>query len=156
MAGQLQSEIQQTKPFESLEEEALLNIARTADQTAQVVSNLLKPFGLSGTQYNVLRILRGAGESGHACSEIGRRMVAHDPDVTRLLDRLEARGFVVRQRDLKDRRVIIARITPAGLGLLDQLDEPIREGSQRTIGHLGEEKLRMLIDLLELIRSGGI
>src|SRR4029079_5455628 len=98
MAGRLQKEIQQTRPFGSLEEEAFLGLQRTADALARRAYDVLKPSGLSATQYNVLRILRGAGEAGLACGEIGERMITRDPDITRLLDRLEARHLIARAR----------------------------------------------------------
>ena len=99
MARPLQDEIRQRKPFDSLEEEAVLNVLRTADVLLQRLTTVLKPFKLSHSQYNVLRILRGAGPEGLACREIGERMITRDPDITRLLDRLEARGLLTRTRD---------------------------------------------------------
>src|ERR1700730_9772877 len=113
-----QSEIKQTKPFGSVEEEAFLALQRTADQLQGRVAEWLKAFGLSPTQYNALRILRGAGEGGVACSEMADRMINRDPDITRLLDRLEKRGLARRSRDSKDRRIINAYITREGLQLL--------------------------------------
>ena len=153
MVARLQDEIKRQKPFESLEQEALLNVLRTADALMQRVSAVLKPFKLSHSQYNVLRILRGAGPDGLACREIAERMVTRDPDITRLLDRLEARGLVRRARDEKDRRVVVARVTPEGLRILAQLDEPIEEVDRRQLTHLGKQRLQMLIQLLELVRE---
>ncbi len=153
MAGRLQAEIKQKRPFQRLEEEAFVNLERTADALLQGVAGTLKPAGLSPTQYNVLRILRGAEPAGLACREIGKRMINRDPDVTRLLDRLEDRGLVVRARDRADRRVITTRITAEGLRLLRQFDEPMAQAHIRQLGHLGEARLRLLIDLLELARS---
>jgi DNA-binding MarR family transcriptional regulator len=153
MAGHLQSQIMQQKPFQSLEEEAFLNVLRTADVLMQRLSTALKPFKLSHSQYNVLRILRGAGAEGLACQEVAARMISRDPDITRLLDRLEARGLVTRTRDQKDRRVVMARITPEGLALLAQLDGPIGEVDRRQLEHLGERRLRSLIQLLEVARE---
>jgi DNA-binding MarR family transcriptional regulator len=153
MIARLQGEIKQQKPFESLEQEALLNVLRTADALMQRLSAVLKPFKLSHSQYNVLRILRGAGPDGLACREIAERMVTRDPDITRLLDRLETRGLVRRTRDEKDRRVIMARITPEGLRILAQLDEPIEDLDRRQLTHLGKQRLQMLIQLLELVRE---
>lgn len=148
-----QGEITPQKAFESLEQEALLNVLRTADALMQRLSAVLKPFKLSHSQYNVLRILRGAGPDGLACREIAERMVSRDPDITRLLDRLERRGLVRRTRDEKDRRVIMARIAPEGLRILAQLDEPIEEVDRRQLTHLGKQRLQMLIQLLELVRE---
>jgi DNA-binding MarR family transcriptional regulator len=155
MRRQLQTEILQQKPFESLEQEALLNVLRTADVLMQRLTAVLKPFKLSHSQYNVLRILRGAGSDGLACQEIGERMISRDPDITRLLDRLEARGLVTRTRDQKDRRVVTARITSEGLRILAQLDGPIAQVDRRQLEHLGEQRLRSLIQLLEVAREPG-
>src|SRR5262245_55267031 len=154
MAKRLGEEIRRQKPFESLEEEAVLNVLRTADVLLRRITAVLKPFKLSHSQYNVLRILRGAGPAGLACREIGERMITHDPDVTRLLDRLEARGLLIRARNQKDRRVIMARITPEGQRLLEALDQPIAEADRQPLQHLGEQRLRALIELLELARHG--
>ena len=155
MARRLREEIQQQKPFESLEQEAVLNVLRTADVLLQRIAAVLKPFRLSHSQYNVLRILRGAGPEGLACREIGRRMITRDPDITRLLDRLEARGLLTRTRDQQDRRVITARITSEGRSLVGALDQPIAEADCQPLRHLGERRLRTLIRLLELARDGG-
>jgi DNA-binding MarR family transcriptional regulator len=155
MVRQLREEIPQQKPFESLEQEAVLNVLHTADVLLQRITAVLKPFKLSHSQYNVLRILRGAGPEGLACREIGERMITRDPDITRLLDRLEARGLLTRTRDQKDRRVITARITPEGGRLLEALDQPIAEVDRQPLQHLGEQRLRTLIQLLELARDRG-
>jgi DNA-binding MarR family transcriptional regulator len=152
--GRLQKEIKQTKPFASLEEEAFLSLQRTADALAHRASQVLKPHGLSATQYNVLRILRGAGENGLACREVGERMITHDPDITRLLDRLEARELIVRMRSKEDRRVIVTRITPAGLVLLKKLDHGTAEFPRRLMGHLGAARLRSLMRTLDALRAG--
>ncbi len=138
-----------------LEEEAFVSLARTADSLLQGVVATLKTAGLSATQYNVLRILRGARPDGLACREIGERMITRDPDVTRLLDRLEQRGLVARTRERDDRRVITTRITDEGLRLLQQLDQPIADMHAQQLGHLGETKLRTLLTLLEEARSKG-
>jgi DNA-binding MarR family transcriptional regulator len=135
----LREEIQQQKPFESLEEEAVLNVLRTADVLRQRITAVLKPFKLSHSQYNVLRILRGAGLEGLACREIGERMITRDPDITQLLDRLESRGLLTRTSDQKDRRVITARITSEGLRLLEALDQPITKVDRQPLQHLGEQ-----------------
>jgi DNA-binding MarR family transcriptional regulator len=155
MSRRLREEIQQQKPFESLEQEAVLNVLHTADVLLQRITAVLKPFKLSHSQYNVLRILRGAGPEGLACREIGKRMITRDPDITRLLDRLEARGLLTRTRDQKDRRVITARITSEGRRLLEALDQPIGEVDRQPLQHLGEQRLRTLIQLLELARNRG-
>jgi DNA-binding MarR family transcriptional regulator len=150
----LQAELKQKIPFISSEQEAYLSLLRTADALQAQVEARLKDFGLTGTQYNSLRILRGAGPEGLPCREIGKRMITHDPDVTRLLDRLEDRGFVERLRAKQDRRVIYGRITAAGLKLLREMDTPIEKYGREMLRHVGQEKLKQLIDLLELVRVG--
>ena len=155
MAGKLQKEIKQTRPFRSAETEVVLNVQRTAEYLMTGVAEVLKPAGLSPTQYNVLCILRGAcrdSAGGFACREIGDRMVTRDPDVTRLLDRLEARGLLKRERQKDDRRVIKTCITDEGLKLVNSLDAPMIELHRKQLGHLGQEKLRTLNDLLEAAR----
>jgi DNA-binding MarR family transcriptional regulator len=153
VAKNIQSEIQQTKPFNTLEDEALVSLQRTADQLHWRLSEMLKPHGLSPTQYNALRILRGARDEGRACSEIAERMVNRDPDITRLVDRLERRGLVARSREGRDRRVITTRITPAGMDLLESLDRPVEDFNRKMLGPLGEKQLRTLIQLLEAARE---
>lgn len=124
-------------------------LQRSADRLQGRFANWLKPSGLSPTQYNTLRILRGAAEQGLPCSEIGERMITRDPDVTRLVDRLAKRGLVTRSHDKKDRRVVRAMITAAGLEQLRKLDAPLQGFLRRLLGHLDEPHLRQLIDLLE-------
>jgi len=136
-----------------LEDQVFFGLLRTADALLRDVERTLKPQELSHTQYNVLRILRGAGPGGLACREIGERMLTRDPDITRLLDRLEARGLVTRERQAKDRRVVKTRITPAGLRLLAALDEPIRTLHRRQMRHLSPARLRVLLELLEEVRE---
>lgn len=152
-ARSIQDEIKQNKPFPSLEAEAALALLRTADQLEARVAEVLKPHGLSPTQYNALRILRGAGAEGLPCSEIGERMISRDPDITRLLDRLERRGLVARSRDPEDRRVVKAQILPPGLVLLKSLDRPLEQFQRASLGHLGERRLRELIRLLGTARQ---
>jgi DNA-binding MarR family transcriptional regulator len=153
VAKSIQSEIQQTKPFSTLEEEALVSLQRTADQMHWRMSEMLKEHGLSPTQYNALRILRGAKDEGRACSEIADRMINRDPDITRLVDRLERRGLVARSREGRDRRVITTHITSAGLTLLESLDHPIEDFNRKLLGPLGEQRLRTLIQLLDAARE---
>ncbi len=153
MSRGLQAELKQNLPFTSREEEAYLSLLRTADALQAQVENKLKEFGLTGTQYNALRILRGAGTEGLPCREIGERMITHDPDITRLLNRLENRGFVERTRARHDRRVIYGKITAAGLKLLRELDAPIEKHSREMLRHVGQKKLKQLIELLELVRG---
>ena len=152
----LQAELKQNVPFTSREQEAYLSLLRTADALQTRVESWLKAFGLTGTQYNALRILRGAGPEGLPCREIGERMIKHDPDITRLLNRLEHRGLVERTRARHDRRVIYGKITAAGLKLLREMDNPIERYGREMLGHVGQEKLKELITLLELVRGGRV
>jgi DNA-binding MarR family transcriptional regulator len=136
----------------SLEEAAFLDLLRTTDMLSRGLVTILKPEDLSPTQYNVLRILRGAAE-GLPCGEIAKRMITRDPDITRLLDRLEKRGLISRSREARDRRTVMARITGAGLKLLARLDEPVQEAHRKQLGHLGRERIRLLTGLLREARS---
>ncbi len=133
------------------EEAAFLDLLRTADRLGRGVAGVLRAEGLSSTQYNVLRILRGAPE-GLSCGEIGDRMITRDPDITRLLDRLEKRHLISRSREAKDRRTVVTRIAPAGLTLLARLDAPVRQAHRRQLAHLGARKLRKLMQLLREAR----
>src|SRR5207302_9689773 len=126
------------------EEAAFLALLRTCDLLSRGPAQFLKSEDLSPTQYNVLRILRGAPPAGLPCGEIASRMITRDPDITRLLDRLEKRELISRCRETKDRRTVMARITPEGLELLARLDEPVQAGHRRQLGHLGRERLRLL------------
>lgn len=155
MTSLLQEEILQTRPFVSLEEETFLNLQRTANALLQIFGRSLKGYELTPTQYNVLRILRGSHPGKLTCGDIGDRMVTPDPDVTRLLDRLEKRRLVVRTRDAVDRRVVRAGITSTGLNLLEELDGPVPAWLTGCLGHLGEADLQNLIDLLEKARQQG-
>lgn len=133
------------------EEAAFLDLLRTTDILARRLVQVLKPADLSPTQYNVLRILRGS-PAGLPCGEIASRMITRDPDITRLLDRLETRGLISRCREAKDRRMVLARITREGLELLGELDAPVREAHREQLGHLGPSRLRELADLLSAAR----
>ena len=134
-------------------EEALyLALLRTVEELSRHVAEPLKAEDLSPTQYNVLRILRGSPD-GLTCGEIGNRMITHDPDITRLLDRLDKRRLIARARSEKDRRVVLARITKDGLELLAKLDHPVRDTHRRLLGHLGAERLRRLMNLLAACQS---
>ncbi len=126
---------------------------RTADALQSRIEARLKDFGLTGTQYNALRILRGAGAAGLPCREIGNRMITHDPDITRLLNRLEDRGLVERTRARHDRRIIYGTITTAGLKLLREMDGPVERQGRDMLRHVGQGKLKQLIELLELVRA---
>lgn len=134
------------------EEKAYLELLRTADQLSRRLAGVLKDEDLSSNQYNVLRILRGAPK-GLACGEIGDRMITRDPDITRLLDRLEQRGLIERWRDERDRRVVTGKITPEGLKLLSRMDDPVREAHRRELGHLGAKRLGQMVELLRAARG---
>jgi len=134
------------------EEAVFLDLVRTADLLARRPSQILKGQDLSANQYNVLRILRGSPD-GLGCGEIANRMITRDPDMTRLLDRLEKRGLVSRCRESEDRRTVMTRITPEGLKLLEGLDETVQETHRQQLGHLGRQRLRELSELLAACRS---
>jgi len=153
MSAKLKDEIKQGKPFESLQAEVFLNLMRTADALSRGVEEILKLAELSHTQYNVLRILRGAGEQGLCCREVAERMITRDPDITRLVDRLERRGLLARSRDSKDRRVITVRITRAGQKLLKDLDRPMAEYNRKLLRHMDNSDLRKLAELLTVARE---
>lgn len=153
MATRLRDEIKQTKPFQSLEQEALLSIERTAAILGHAVADALKPYGVTPTQYNVLRILRGAGKAGLCRNEVRERMIAQVPDVTRLLDRLAEMELIDRQRSSDDRRLVTTRITAEGLRLLRQLDQPISDVHKRQLGHMSEQRLHTLVELLSVARE---
>ena len=139
-------------PAISLENHVFVALLQAADFLGQEAEQLLKSAGLTGAQYNVLRILRGAEPEGLPCRGIGERMISHDPDMTRLLDRLEKRALITRARQTDDRRVIKTRITPQALGLLKTLDQPIRELHKRQFRHMPSGRLKLLSGLLEDVR----
>jgi DNA-binding MarR family transcriptional regulator len=153
VASDLRTELKQHRPFRSLGHEAHLSILRTAAELEHAFESALKPHGLTATQYNVLRILRGAGPSGLCRNEIGARMLRRVPDVTRLLDRMEDMLLIFRARGGDDRRFVTARITPAGLKRLAALDPIADELTDALMGHLGDARLRTLVDLLGRVRQ---
>jgi len=136
----------------SPEESAYLDLLRTADVLTRGAIGVLKTEDLSLTQYNVLRILRGSPQ-GLPCGEIASRMITRDPDVTRLLDRMEKRGLISRNRETRDRRQVTTRVTPEGLKLVDRMDEPVQKIHRKQLGHLGKDRLRALSDLLAAARA---
>jgi len=140
-------------PQDCMEARVFVSLMRTADALARGAEALLKPYSLSGTQYNILRILRGAGENGLACREVGCRLITRDPDITRLLDRMESRGLIARARETQDRRVVKTRITAEGLRLLAELDQPVHDLHCRQLRHLPAKQLRQLSDLLDRARG---
>lgn len=153
MTSILQAELKQHKPFKSLKEEAHLSIQRTAALLEHAFETALKPHRITGTQYNVLRILRGSEPDGLCRNEVGTRLVRPVPDVTRLLDRLEAAKLIGRQRGGEDRRYVVTRITKAGLRLLDQVQQRIDGIHEEQLGHLDEAQLRQLVALLAVVRE---
>ena len=155
MSPTLQQDIRQRKPFGSLEQEAYLSLVRGAWALTDMVEDLLKPYGISATQYNVLRILRGAGDTGLCRNELRDRMLTRMPDMTRLLDRMEEAGLVTRARERDDRRMVLTRITEPGRELLAKLDRPIDALHRKQLAGLDADQLRALIDLLTLVREGG-
>lgn len=155
MSATLREDLRQNKPFTSLHQEAHLNVVRTSAGLLDAVDELLKPHGISGTQYNVLRILRGAEPDGLCRNELRDRMLTRMPDMTRLLDRMEEAGLVVRTRDAEDRRLVLTRIAKAGRRLVDELDEPVNHLHKDLLGHLSAAQLRTLVELLTLTRRGG-
>jgi DNA-binding MarR family transcriptional regulator len=153
MKRRLQDELKQSKPFPTLEEEVYLEIQRTSQATVRWIAQVLKPYGLTESQFNVLRILRGCGPEGISNSGIAERMVKHDPDLTRLLDRLEAGGLVEKSRDVRDRRVVNARITKAGVSVVERISDEARRTLVGALRPLGPRRLGMLANLLELVRG---
>ncbi|PYR66640.1 MAG: MarR family transcriptional regulator [Acidobacteria bacterium] len=156
VASELQAELKQHKPFRSLKEEALVSIVRTSAVLEHAFEAALKPHGITVTQYNVLRILRGSEPQGLCRSEIAERLVRQAPDVTRLLDRLEDAKLIARQRGGEDRRYVVTRITRAGLALLTDIERQIDAIHSEQIGHLDEPQLRKLISLLAAVRRRGV
>ena len=150
--GRLQQELKKRRPFDSPEQEATLNIARTADRFGICFARLFRDYGLTPSQYNVLRILRGEGKP-LPILEVADRMLAAVPGITGLIDRLEGMGLLVRERSTEDRRVVFVAITPQGLNLLARLDEPEAALHKRLIGHLSPAELRELSRLLEKARQ---
>ncbi|HEX8764561.1 MAG TPA: MarR family transcriptional regulator [Candidatus Acidoferrum sp.] len=137
----------------SLEQRIFITLLKVADALGQEAEQLTRTAALTGTQYNVLRILRGQGREGLPCRGIADRMITHDPDITRLLDRMEKRGLITRERQRDDRRVVKTRITPHGLALLKPLDQPMRDLHKRQFRHMAGARLKTLGDLLEEIHS---
>ena len=153
MTTDLRSELRQRKPFASLHQEAQLSLARTEAVLDAAFEQVLKPHGIGATQYNVLRILRGAGPVGLCRNEIRDRLLTRMPDVTRLLDRMAKAGLVIRGRSTEDRRLVSTRLTGRGSDLVARLDGPVAAEHQRRLGHLTTSQLRTLIELLALARQ---
>jgi DNA-binding MarR family transcriptional regulator len=153
MGSDLREELRQRKPFSGLEQEAQLGVVRTASLLVDAFEQMLKPYGITATQYNVLRILRGAEPEGLCRNDLRDRMLTRMPDVTRLLDRMEDAKLVARARDSEDRRMVSTRITPKGLRLLDELDDPVTQEHMRRFHHLTKAQLKTLIELLDAVRD---
>jgi DNA-binding MarR family transcriptional regulator len=155
MSMDLRSEIKQTRPFRSLYEEASLNIARTESILRASMDDVLALYGLSATQYNVLRILRGAGAAGLCRNEIRSRLISRMPDVSRLVDRLEEAGLVERKRSTADRREVNTILTRRGRDLVDRLDPVVAAEHASWFGHMSPDELQTLTSLLTRVRNKG-
>lgn len=153
MSHLLRDEIRQTRAFRSLEQEAYLNLVRTSSVVSDAMELVLKAEGITPAQYNVLRILRGAEPDGLCRNAVRDRMLTRMPDMTRLLDRMEAAGLVSRCRDGADRRHVTTRITPRAAQLLEKLDDVVAREHQRALGHMSQAELTTLIDLLTRARE---
>jgi DNA-binding MarR family transcriptional regulator len=153
--GSLQKALKQRRPFRSPEAEAAIGLLHAGDHIRRHVDALMEPFGVTGQQYNVLRILRGAHPESLPTLEIAERMIERAPGITRLLDRLERKGFVTRARCGEDRRCVRCSITDAGLELLARLDEPVEAADNEVLSMLSQEDLSELIRLLAIIRAAG-
>jgi len=150
----LRDEIKQTRPFSSPAHEALVSILRTAAVVQRHISQVVDGSGITIQQYNVLRILRGAGSAGLPTLAIRDRMIEEAAGITRLLDKLETAGHVVRERSTPDRRQVLCHITPAGLRLLAQLDEPVDAANDYALAMLDDAERRALVELLGAVRAG--
>ena len=136
-----------------IEDQIFVAILKSADMLSAQAEQLIKASGLTGTQYNVLRILRGAGPDGLPCNGISERMISHDPDMTRMLDRMENRLWITRERQKEDRRVVKARITDEGLKLLKKLDAPVRELHKRQFAQMSATRQKTLLELISEINA---
>ncbi len=154
MADTLQRELKQKRPFRSSAQEGLISIVRTSDQLRRVLERVIEVQGITGQQFNVLRILRGAAPDPLPVLEIGERMIEEAPGITRLLDRLEAKGLVTRARCLQDRRQVHCRITAEGLDVLKLLDGPVSAAEEAVMKPIGRAGQQQLIDLLDQLRAG--
>lgn len=153
MTTDLQTELKQKKPFPRIGAEALVSILRTAAVLDHQLTDALKPFGITHTQYNVLRILRGAGAAGLCGREVAERMVSPVPDVSRLLDRMEDTDLISRERDSEDRRHVTARISRKGLALLDETTPRLEAVERARFGQLPAGRLQQLLEVLAAVRG---
>jgi DNA-binding MarR family transcriptional regulator len=154
MPSELQRELKQNRPFVAPTQEAAVSLMRTGDLVRRSISAVLEPHDITLQQYNVLRILRGAGETGLPTLEIAERMIEQTPGITRLIDRLELKRFVERERSATDRRQVFVRITGSGLALLGRLDQPVQEAEREALGVLSDRQLAQLLSLLDRARNG--
>ncbi len=152
--GRLAAELKQTRPFRSLRQEGAIGLLRTADVVKRAIGGVIEAHGITFQQYNVLRILRGAGPSGLPTLEIAERMIESSPGITRLLDRLEAKKLIGRVRCPKDRRRVLCTATPAGLKLLAKLDGPVSRADEEALRGLSDGETRTLVALLDAVRAG--
>jgi DNA-binding MarR family transcriptional regulator len=152
-SSKIQQEIKQSKPFHSRSQEAVVALLRTSEVVRSYFERFLEPHGVTLQQYNVMRILRGAGGDGLPTLDISSRMVERTPGVTRLIDRLERKGFVDRRRSVSDRRVVYCSLTPSGLAVLNGLDGIIDHADETALGSLSPEDETLLIELLDRIRA---
>lgn len=153
MTPNVRSQIRQTKPFSTPEAEAFVTLLRVAYELEAELTDALREFDVTRPQFNVLRILRGAGERGLPSGDIGARMVTHDSDITRLIDRMESRGLVTRARSAEDRRVVTVVLSAQGRALVDSLDEPVRQLHDRQFAQLSKADLKTLVAILEKTRA---
>lgn len=153
MTPDLRHEIHQRKPFGSIEQEAQLSVVRTGSMLVDAFEQMLKPYGITAAQFNVLRILRGAEPEGLCRNELRERLLTRMPDVSRLLDRMVDAGLVERTREGEDRRRVRTRMTPKARRLLDKLDKIVAAEHDRRFGHVGKNRLRQLIDTLSEVRQ---
>ena len=155
MSPSLQQDLKQKKPFRSLQQEAYLSVVRTSTALTDAMEDLVTSWGISATQYNVLRILRGSAAEGLCRNALRDRMLTRMPDMTRLLDRMEEAGLVVRGRESEDRRMVVTRITEKGRRLLEDLEAPVLALHKQQMSRLTDAQLRSLSDLLTLVRESG-
>jgi DNA-binding MarR family transcriptional regulator len=151
--GSLKYEIHQTKPFHSIRHEAVLGLLKTADLVRRVISGVVEPAGITMQQYNVLRILRGAGSAPLPTLGIRSRMIEQTPGITRLLDRLERRKWVTRNRHEGDRRQVLCSITPAGKKLLDKLDDAVDATFVELLGHVPDADVKAMVQTMDRVRA---
>jgi DNA-binding MarR family transcriptional regulator len=156
MPRPIHEELKQSRPFDLVEEEVHVSLARTAALAERAFARTLKPHRITPTQYNVLRILRGAGPGGLCRNEVGERLVTPVPDVTRLLDRMSALHLIARQRSDQDRRLVRTHLTAKGLALVDRLDDELRAVHRKRLAHIDKSKLRALVTTLADIRDTGM